>query len=836
MIIKEKKNVKKSNFRKPKFFKVILLLFILVAGIIGCNVLSGILKKKEYNGIGDFISTVWSNYWNARNVKVENVSIEIKGKDLKKLEKNRENALGRGVIINDLDGAYFPATLTYNDKKIKIKLRLKGHMIDHLQNDKWSFRIKVKDENTFMGMKRFSFQHPGTRGYIYEWIYHEMMRREGIIALRYKFINVTVNGKDWGIYAVEENFDEELIANNNRVRGPIIRFNPDLYWVDRLNELKGPRPTAEFTTYYAANVEAYREDKVLEDSTQRKYYLKAIACMDALRSKKCSVDQVFDIERLAKFHAIIDLVGGKESIDWSDIKYYFNPVSNRLEPVAYESFTNFPAVKLSGMYKYEQPDSSTYHKDWHSALFSNPVFFRAYVKALERISSKAYLDKFFEEEKNELSQNLGILNKEFPYKKFDNSYYYFDQEMIVKMMNATKAFHAYYKKAEGNRLYLQIGAIESLPMEIKSVQSGKLVWKPAAPLILPSKQMNAYVDYKEYVFEGPPISDSLAGSLMVNYSLLGASTEKQVNVFPYPHPDVSAIVEEHAKTNTINNFSFLKVDEVNKIIRIEMGKHEILSDLVIPSGYKVIAFSGTILDLKNNAKILSYSPAFFEGDEDEPIVITSTDFTGQGVKFIDAPGSKFKSVLIKNMAASLVFNESKVAFTGCDFLNIKREAALQMIHSEYEINGCSFQNLGSIGIQALFSRGTVWASGFQNCAEAGIETSMGTIRLDDVKMNNVNKGLNFKAGSQVKGKGISISQASVALTAKNGSMVELSNAIIENSGTGIASINKKGQAPALTQIAGLQAKGVKRNYQVENGSRIIVNGTEVRDDGKTQNE
>ena len=221
------------------------------------------------------------------------ISMEIQDKDFKLLEQDRNRALERNVIINNIDGDYVPGTLDYNGKKLKVKLRLKGHMTDHLQDNKWSFRIKVKDKDSFMGMKLFSIQHPGTRGYIYEWIYHELMKREGIIALRYKFINVTVNGRDWGIYAVEENFADELIENNERKKGPIIRFNPDLYWVDRYNEIIGSKPVAEFASYYSAPVEAYGEDKILKDSVQSSYYLKAIALLPNAPHQKPDPLKVF---------------------------------------------------------------------------------------------------------------------------------------------------------------------------------------------------------------------------------------------------------------------------------------------------------------------------------------------------------------------------------------------------------------------------------------------------------------------------------------------------------------------------------------------------------------
>jgi hypothetical protein len=550
MIIKDSTNQKwiklkaRNSVSAVKWvFTLVLLVVMVIAGVLA----SRSLKTKGYTGLWDFLTTLSKNYWDSKHATPEMVSIEIKDKDIKLLEKNREQALERGVIINELDGKYVSGTLQYKGHKLKVKLRLKGHMTDHLQNDKWSFRIKVSDKNSFLGMKRFSFQHPGTRGYIYEWIYHQLMKREGIIALRYCFIQLTVNGKDWGIYAVEENFEDELIANNQRPKGPILRFNPDLYWVDRYNELKGTKPTSEFASYYSANVEAYRENKILKDTVQFASFIKGLKLMEGLRNMKIPVDEAMDVPRLARFHAIIDLVGGQQSMDWSDVKYYYNPISNRLEPIAYESFTHFPSTEISGMYKYIRIDSSENYEDWHQLLFSNATFFRAYVKELERISQPSYLDHFFKEVNEELKQNLSILHKEFPYKKFDEKDYYKNQVMIRQMLNAPKSFHAYLKGNNGNRLELQLGSIESLPVEIHAVQAGKSRWLPQQPFILACKQHNMPVRYQTVTFEGPenyPWNDSLKADLKVTYSLLGASEIKEENVFPFPYPDPGQIVRE----------------------------------------------------------------------------------------------------------------------------------------------------------------------------------------------------------------------------------------------------------------------------------------------------
>jgi hypothetical protein len=115
-----------------------------------------------------------------------------------------------------LDNDVVPALVRHDGRAIPVRIRLKGDLVDHLEGDKWSFRIIARQDSTILGMKQFSVQNPQTRDFLNERVYHEIMRREGIIALRYEFVDVTVNGRDLGIYALEESFETRLIENNER--------------------------------------------------------------------------------------------------------------------------------------------------------------------------------------------------------------------------------------------------------------------------------------------------------------------------------------------------------------------------------------------------------------------------------------------------------------------------------------------------------------------------------------------------------------------------------------------------------------------------------------------
>lgn len=835
--------LKNSGFKK--IVAGILLLLLVIVAFKG----SAFIKTKGYSGLWDFVSTVSSNYWKGMDANPESISIEIKDKDINILEKNRKQAIERGLIINDLDGEYVPATLEYKGKKIKIKLRLKGHMTDHIETDnKWSFRIKVKGNDNFMGMKRFSIQQPGTRGYIYEWIYHELMKREDVIALRYTFINVSVNGKDWGIYALEENFDKELIGNNNRMNGPVIRLNPDQYWVKRFTDHKREYLTSEFASYYSSNFEAYQEDKILEDTIQKNYYLKGIALAEGFRNRKLTVAQVFDIDRLAKFHAIIDLVGGQHSIDWSDIKYYYNPLSAKLEPVAYESFSNFSINEITGNYRYVSIDSSASYEDWHTAIFSDPVFFSAYVKNLERISQTSYLDAFFAFAEKDLDANLKILYKEYPYKKFETKSYYRNQSMINKILKGSKAVHAYFKVFSSGVVSLQLGNMESLPLDIHSLSIGKNTFFCQQPTIIASKKADENIEYRDVKFTIPSAfvwNDSLISELKIQFSVLGASKIREDQVYPFPHTDTEFIAEElRNKKSTVADFPFLSVDEQNKCIYIQAGNHVLNSDLIVPDGYKLIANAGVSLDFKNRSKLISYAALIFTGTEDLPVIIQSSDSSSQGMQLINAPRSIFKFVAFKNIpqikdkqwfrTGGLTFYESAVDFVSCFFYDSKAEDAINLIRSEFTFEGCLFKNMKDDGLDVDFSEGKVTNCAFEQCGENAIDLTMSKLNIKSVFVDGAgNKAFNIKAGSYVSGSDLKIKNANIALSAEDHSFIDLENIKITDSGIGVVAYKNKpdGGHPEIN-LKKCTFSTVKTNYLKEKKSTIISNGTVIKEEVK----
>ena len=161
--------------------------------------------------------------------KVEPIKLDIKYKQYEKLQKKRNEAIKKGVLITSKND-YVKALLTDGQVKLDGEIRLKGDFVDHLSGSKWSYRVKLKDDNTFLGMKKFSLQSPVTRNYLWEWVFHELLRNEGLPSLKYYFRPLIVNGNNLGVYAIEEHFDKILLESNGFKEAPILKFSEKLFW------------------------------------------------------------------------------------------------------------------------------------------------------------------------------------------------------------------------------------------------------------------------------------------------------------------------------------------------------------------------------------------------------------------------------------------------------------------------------------------------------------------------------------------------------------------------------------------------------------------------------
>lgn len=822
-------------------FLVIILLYSF-----GLFVLGGLAHRSDLFALAR--PSLWlEGLRSARNYLVslsqhpEGIQIDIKHKHFQKLAHNREMALATGTLLVE-HNEEVPATIRYRGDEIPVKIRLKGDLKDHYEHPyRWSFRIQTRGETTILGMKRFSIQRPQTRRWIYEWLFHQVAKREGLLSLRYEFIDVVLNGKKLGTYALEEHFEKRLVEHNERRAGPIVRFDEENWWKERVgfdHDMDKYWPGTG--DYYTSHIDGFSTDPVLSDSTLFRQFQTAVTLLEGFRSGVLATSEVFDVDALAKYVALCDLFGSPHPISLNQFRCYYNPITSRLEPIPFDVDGGIALHRIASAW------SKDMDSVWHGgrrvmfvrALFNDLAFFDRYVQELDRYSQPAYLDSLFADLSAGLRENTEIIHRTYPGYRFSNRVLYDNQEHIRRFLAPVNGFHAYFGRADDGVIALELGAIQHIPVEIFSISyKDSLVIRPARETVLLGRDASDPVQYQTVEFalpKGFQWSSSMAPDLKVDYKLLGTNQLRSETVFPWRPADYDILTSDLMRQSpNVEDFEFLQLDEAAHQIVVRSGRWNVTHNLIIPGGYQVIAGQGVALNLTHSASIVSYSMLRFVGSPEAPIVLSSADSTGKGLLVVNAhEQSVLENVRFENLSnpsqpgltGAVTFYESPVTIVECHFAGNHSEDALNIVRSTFVIHSTVFSQTSADAFDADFAKGEIHRTSFIDCGNDALDVSGSVVEADDIVINGTgDKGISVGENSNLVAERVRIQHAAIAVAGKDMSNVVLQDVEISDGEVGIAVFRKKPEfGGATVQLTGLTMERVKLPYAVEPGSRLTL--------------
>ncbi len=849
----------KHNKKRVKVY-VLLIFSALMCFFLGIAIAKAGLIGKLIIPKTNHLMAYSKNYVSGLFSKSENIMINIKFEDLQKLRKKRYTAINNQKLVTEADD-YVPGVIDYNNQSVNAKLRLKGDNLDHLEGEKWSFRIKIQGDQTVFGMKIFSIHHPKTRNFIHEWIFHQSLKLEELIGLRYKFINVSLNGKNLGVYALEEHFEKRLIENNKHREGPIIRFNENLYWDEKIqqeipfNDGQGVKTKNSVRRngvgeYLSSEITTFQAKRWLSDSTIV-LHNKAVHLLEDFRQGKLKTSDVFDTKKLAKFLALTDVMGAHHAAYWQGQRFYYNPIISRLEPIGFDGDSGTPInslcvnldmreIQIGSNAKLESEKELPYF-NFFEMLFSDIAFYNEYVKSLEKFSQSKFLNNLFHQIDKELKNNLNIIHGEFPNFLFSSSTYYRNQEYIKTVLKPVKGIHAYCKNGKNNNIKLEIGNIHILPIQIFNISYKDSLNFSIEGQILQAKHPSKPVSFSTISLEfplGPNFKNNIASNLKVHYRVLGSNYDMVEFVYPWEQSNNGIAQNDIMRQKpNVNEFEFLKIDNEHKKIFFKSGNWVIKKNLIVPPNYELIANDGVGLNLLGFTKIISYSPLYFSGSEDRPIIINSTDSKGQGIFVLETGKvSMLENVVFSNLSApshngweltgSVTFYESPFQMYNCKFKDSRSEDALNAVRSEFKIDGCSFEGSYSDAFDADFSKGEVRNTIFKNSKNDALDVSGSVLDIYDIFVyDSGDKGVSIGENSSVEASLIFINGAQIGIASKDQSSLICNNIEISNSKVGLALYQKKPEfGPSSIKMTQLSMENVGMPYFVESQSELILNG------------
>jgi len=856
-VILEKLSERKLNDLKNIVNKKTFLILIIVF-IVFCTFIAGVIMQRNY-GFSNFIAKpIIQDPIGISKRKIQSffaspdiLRLDLKYKDYMKLmhtlEKVRESKTSYGV-----DNEWVNADLQNKNISYRAKIRLKGATADEHAGDKWSFKIKLKDQKTIHGMREFAVMSPVRRNYLGMWFIRKVYEKEGIISRKYDFINLIINGEDKGIYVMDERYDKIMLERNHRKEGPVIKIDQTPLFVDKVEQ-----NIDRDNYYFSMDLTAFDVDSFLEDEVSRAQFMTAKNLMDGFRFGKIKTSEVFDIKLLAKWTAITDVMGAWHGFTFPNMRFYFNPVISKFEPIPDDDF-NERSFNYSAEHRKFRLTDQYNNSSFLRQLFSDQDFVEEYMKQLLRISDNNYLDSLFVEFNDEINELSKILAIDYPLYSIllDSKINIYDN---AKKLRDNLFFHkgiqAHLKAINDNEnVEIIIANNHTIPMEVLYISDTDS--RPYMPvnkekLVIDGRKFMSPVIHNTYLFEPPYLDNNFnknSPNLSVTYRVIGTKKLFNTKVFPYREFNSKYIGSDFIRMPyNIDSFSFIEWDKSNNEIRFKKGNWQITSDLIIPPNQTLIIPEGSSIDLVNTAMILSYSPILIVGSEENYTEIFSSDNSGQGITVLNSEkDSLIKYVEFKGLSrpkkpgfeltGAVNFYESPVHFFEAHFdSNIKGDDYVNIIRSDFTINQSSISNSFSDAIDIDFSNGSIFDSFFSNCGFGNnngdcIDLSGSVVEIDKINIKkSADKGISIGEQSIVKIKNSSIEGSNIAIASKDLSETTINDLVIKSSKVGISVFQKKAEfGPATVVINGLNIDSVQTPYLVEEASFLSVNSISIK--------
>lgn len=781
---------------------------------------------------------------------LEVIHLDIKFEALEKLRAKRAQALEIGVLVSSSDD-FVPATIRHADRSIKAKIRLKGDMLDHLEGDKWSLRVQVRKNDQLFGMRRFSLQAPSVRDHQAEPIFLAHMRREGVLTPRYTFVDLVLNGTDLGVMAVEEHFSKELLEAQSRREGVILRFDESAFWQNlALNGTFGP-----YSNFRTAMLKPFRGSRVARSPQLSSDLGAAVGLMTAFMENKLSAEDVFDVELMARFMAVCEVWRTHHPLIWHNLRFYYNPLIARLEPVAFDGNVQ------SGN---QPPGLVSAGGGFTPMLLQDEAFRRIFTRTLRRVASEmanGTIGIWASERERQITPALqegmeyiaplqlealaarASMLAEIETEHFD----LYVPPLGDPKMQFPEALTAHLCRACTEK---RLELINTLPVPVEVLAIHVSQKKGAPPKLTPPQLLTPLpllVPKTPFMAEPNPISVMLDNSSELEHfdfeftvRVIGQDRSHRIPATDYFDALTQSPLPSSTLEEALARHPFLRIAPDSQQLIGSAGAWLVTGPVILPQGIGLTLEAGTELLFQKGMYLVASGPLRFEGSADRPIRLRpqeGTETWGGLVVTNSALPHVWRHVSVEStsgfeekgwrLTGGITFRKADIEISDSSFSGSLAEDALNLIRSRFRMRNVVFHDSISDAFDADFSDGTIRGGIFQTSGGDGLDVSGATIDVEATQFFDIaDKAISVGEQSRLSVRNVTIERVGTGIASKDASTLTFEDSFVgEAVVAGVSVYTKKPvYGPASAELARVEMRNVATPALVQAGSIATVDG------------
>lgn len=364
------------------------------------------------------------------------LTVDLDFDKYERLLDQRDQALRLGVnIVSEHD--YVAATMGGVADAAAVQMRLQAGPAAELSGERWPFEVIVEGDRTLLDMHRFALV-PADAAELLVQGYLGTLRREGLLTPRHDLVNLVLNGRPRGLYALEE---RPTAASLGQPEGTVVTFDSSAYWEAWAGLASAPLGSG--FQYAQPTVDCPTADAVCQEAVQ---------AMQALQAGELAPSDALDVDKMGAFLALTMLWRGSAELDWRTLSLAYDPTTVRFEPIG---------AGASALPVFPLPET----------IMDDPQVQAAYARALAQYSRPEYLAQLqadlgddLEAVRQDLWAHLGDVESPWPALAAH-------QETMRRMLAPSRTLLASIETADNSAVVLRLTNVQPFPVEITALDS-----------------------------------------------------------------------------------------------------------------------------------------------------------------------------------------------------------------------------------------------------------------------------------------------------------------------------------------------------------------------------
>ncbi len=787
------------------------------------------------------------------------LQLDLKFKKYQRLVNKRQAALDAGkLVVGKSD--FVPGTIRVGGAAVQVSLRLQGSDLNNLRGKKWSLRVHARRGGHVLGIERFTLRSPEADGYLRKAAVYEHLRMAGVAAPRHHFVRLAINGTPIGVMSLEEYFSNELIAGQRRPEGPILRFGKALLHASEEAAAESDDVEADavgmgaLDNYRLARVRLFRANRTLRDPKQRAMALEAVALLRGFASGRLPAERVFDLSAMARLLAVCELWGAAEMLQWPNMRFFYNPLLERLEPIGYASQTEAP-----------QPGFGLVHR---AALTRDLLAFRpmrqAFVDALLSESKAVVEGGRLQSIVQLVARWQERIRAEYPMVRLDPpllgragavlaGHSKPAVSLLARRSVVARSQPAMDKVRLANPLLVDVRVVAAhwhLPPPEFADRKRRSASPPVAARKLPATQVGGVrlpLELTSTAVDGAPTwtelrwlrPEGLGDLAELEFDVQIADSEE---VFTVRTSKEVPLGRRVAALGSAADPSWLKPITGSRGFTIPAGRWKLAQPLVLPSGFTLRLEPGCNLMIGSEGRIVVRGPLEARGTQEHPIVIHVAGSVGIGPPALMVErGGQANLAHVRIVAAEpggrgrgLVFYETDLNLSDGRMAGLAGPAAIRVARGKLQIIRTHFEQLAGDGVMVEYGSGSIADCTFSAVGGDGIDIADSELKVERCQLEGVvDKAVSVGEGSKAELSNLTVRDVAIGVAAKDSSHTIIRDSRFEGvRRTGLVAFTKKRRfGAAHLEATSVVVTGAQVPFLAQGGSQLVVDGVKIAPSG-----